>query len=99
MPGGWVGSDRRERLPADWEERRLTVLRESGYRCEVTMRDGSRCRDKATDVDHREAGDDHSHGNLQAICTWHHRRKSSREGNAARVRTHRDKGLHPGLIA
>lgn len=47
------------------------------------MSDGEMCGDLATDVDHVRAGDDHSDYNLQALCGWHHQRKSSQEGHAA----------------
>jgi len=38
------------------------------------------CSSPATDVDHRERGSDHRRSNLQALCSYHHARKSSREG-------------------
>lgn len=98
MPGGWAGSDRASRLPPDWPILRAAVLTEAGHRCEILVRDGSRCRDRATEVDHIEAGDNHTRANLQAICEWHHRRKSSREGNSARARRHRQPPKHPGLL-
>ena len=92
--------DRAERLPVDWRQRRLVVLERDGHRCTVTMRDGTRCTDRATEVDHIVAGDDHDLSNLRAICHWHHARKSSAEGNAARRRpsTKRPAEAHPGLI-
>jgi hypothetical protein len=34
--------------------------------------------------DHIEHGDNHDLSNLQALCRWHHSRKSSAEGIAAR---------------
>jgi len=63
------------------------------------MKDGSRCTDKGTDVDHIKPGDDHSLDNLQLLCKWHHNKKSSREGNKARPRLSekRPKEAHPGL--
>lgn len=81
----WTTSDRRERLPSDWPTRRQVVLRRDGWRCVATMRDGDRCTEVATDVDHVRPGDDHSLGNLQALCRWHHGRKSAREGVEARA--------------
>jgi 5-methylcytosine-specific restriction protein A len=74
-----------------------------GGRCEVIKKNGKRCYDKATDVDHIEHGDDHSPENLQGICDWHHKRKSSREGNAAQAVTRnalkRPPEAPPGAIA
>lgn len=95
----WEGSDRSSRLPKDWRQRRAAVLERDGHRCTVQMRDGTRCRDRATEVDHLVAGDDHRLENLRAICTWHHLRKSSGEGNAGRTRltSRRAPERHPGL--
>ncbi|AWY07567.1 HNH endonuclease [Streptomyces phage Yosif] len=101
----WSSSDRRGRLPADWDKIRRRVLARDGHRC--THRDdyGTRCPEPATDVDHIKAGDDHSMSNLRALCSWHHARKSSGEGAAAKARARRrqDKKFrrdedHPGLI-
>lgn len=101
MSGGWASSNRKSRLPADWPARRKAVLERCGGRCEVIKKNGKRCWDAATEVDHIIAGDDHSQ--LQGICTWHHRRKSSREGNAAQAVSRnalkRPPEAPPGLIA
>lgn len=97
----WEGSDRRSRLPADWPTLRRRILRRDGYRCQERLADGSLCDARATDVDHVIPGDDHSESNLRSLCSWHHRRKSSREGNAARgpvpTRT-RAPERHPGAL-
>jgi 5-methylcytosine-specific restriction protein A len=81
----WQGSDRRRRLPGDWEARRRAVLARCGGRCEHRFPNGGRCPRPATDVDHIEHGDDHSLANLQGLCADHHKRKSSREGNATQA--------------
>lgn len=95
----WEGSDRSARLPSDWRERRAIVLKRDQHRCTVLMRNGTRCTDDATEVDHIVPGDDHRLENLRAICTWHHLRKSSGEGNTARTRVtqRRPAEPHPGL--
>ena len=95
----WEGSDRASRLPANWPQLRAIVKRRAGGRCEERMRDGSRCRDRGTECDHVVPGDDHSLDNLRWICDWHHARKSSAEGNAARRRptARRSPEPHPGL--
>lgn len=85
MSGGWANSDRKSRLPADWPLLRRVVIERAGGRCEVIKRNGRRCWDDGVDVDHKVAGDDHSLANLQLICIWHHKRKSSREGNEAKA--------------
>ena len=91
-------------LPSDWDAIRTAVLRRDGGRCTSKMKDGTRCRDRATDVDHiipaHRGGTDNA-ANLTAICDWHHRRKTSREANAANwtnVPRAREPERHPGLI-
>ena len=102
MSGGWIGSTRRARLPADWSRRRSRVLRRDGYQCTATDDNGERqrCEEPATDVDHIEPGDDHSDANLTALCGWHHARKSAREGgqaaSARRIPRRRPPEPHPG---
>lgn len=96
----WEGSTRRERLPREWRRIRATVLDRAGYRCEWTRTDtDTRCIELASDVDHIVRGDDHSLENLQALCRYHHARKSSREGaqvaNARRPRVRREPERHP----
>ena len=97
----WNGSDRRERLPANWPAIRLRVLRRDCWRCMARMSDGTRCSEPATDVDHITPGDDHSPANLQALCRWHHGQKSAREGAAAsvakRASREREREQHPAF--
>ena len=78
----WRGSDRRSRLPANWPQLRARVLRRDKHRC-TWIENNERCPNKATDVDHRRAGDDHSESNLRSLCADHHKRKSGQEGAAA----------------
>jgi 5-methylcytosine-specific restriction enzyme A len=98
MPGGWADSDRTSRLPAGWKQVAAAVKARDGHRCTWLER-GVRCAGPADEVDHVIAGDDHSERNLRSLCTDHHRRKSSAEGNAARwrVSNRRPRERHPGL--
>jgi 5-methylcytosine-specific restriction endonuclease McrA len=98
-PGPWEGSTRKQRLPSQWQTIRRQILERDSYRCTVIKPDGSRCWDPAGEVDHIIPNDDNSPANLAAICSWHHRRKSSIEGNAARLRptNRRPPEPHPGL--
>lgn len=96
MPGGWQDSTRRDRLPDDWPRIRLRVLVRDGYRCRLRL--GDICLRTATEVDHIRRGDDHRDVNLQAVCAPCHARKTSSEGNAARLRLHRPPERHPGLL-
>jgi 5-methylcytosine-specific restriction protein A len=102
----WSNSDRRSRLPPDWEKIRKRVLRRDNRECQQELPDGGGiCGEYATDVDHIDAGDDHRESNLQALCGPHHRSKSSREGAQAlkAKRTKISKRFviteeHPGMI-
>lgn len=93
----WSTSDRRERLPDDWDAIRLDVFRRLGKRCLIK---GAGCLGRATEVDHIRAGDDHSPANLRPACSRCHGRKSSAEGNAMRARLRaagrRRTPRHPG---
>ncbi|OEV18144.1 hypothetical protein AN221_23660 [Streptomyces nanshensis] len=96
----WEGSTRRARLPADWPVIRERVLGEAGYACQWVRTDtGALCGRYANQCDHIDAGDDHRRSNLQALCAWHHKRKSSSEGaharNARAVRRERDVPASP----
>ena len=97
MPGGWADSTRSARLPANWSQIRARILRRDQHRCQVLI-DRIICGAYATDVDHVIPNDDDSDANLRAICAWHHRRKSSVEGNKARRRLSRKRAAepHPG---
>ncbi len=101
MSGQWKDSTRRNRLPRDWEARRRRVLLRDGNACQVKSETGIYCNAPANEVDHIERGDDHSLTNLRAICTPHHRAKSSAEGVAARAAKRASRARpdepHPGL--
>lgn len=90
-------------LPDDWQQLRRLVFERDGYRCVMRMRDGSRCRDRATDCDHVNGDADHSLDNLQSLCAWHHRRKTAKQANAARnvqgrMTERRPRAKHPGEL-
>lgn len=71
------GSDRRARLPKNWNQIRAKILRRDPI-CRV-------CNTaRSTEVDHVQHGDDHSPQNLQGICSDCHKTKTGREANAAR---------------
>jgi hypothetical protein len=100
MAGKWQGSNRRTTLPRNWPELRQQVMRRDGYRCTALQRDEARCPEPGTDVDHIGDPNDHSLENLRLLCSWHHDRKSSAQGNAARTRPpslRRPTEQHPGL--
>ena len=104
-PSNWNNSDRRSRLPPDWEKIRKRVLRRDQSMCQEKVAEGDICGQHATDVDHIRPGDDHSDGNLRSLCGPHHRAKSSSEGAKAlkAKRTKISKSFtrveeHPGLL-
>lgn len=101
----WQGSNRRERLPAGWDKIRKRIMKRDGFECQAKLRNGGRCGEPATDVDHIDPGDDHRDQNLQALCDWHHKRKSGAEGaraakrkRAAIKKKFRRVEDHPGLL-
>ena len=107
----WENSNRKARLPPNWDQLREAVLRRDNYKCKwwlLTDEGGKTfCGAPANQADHKIAGDDHSMGNLQALCEPHHARKSSREGGQAagkrraeiRKRFRREPEVHPGYLA
>lgn len=99
MPGNWAGSHRRAELPPDWPLIVDQILARDHRRCQFPdEQHPGICGRPATDVDHIGDRHDHRPQNLQAACEWHHDRKSSAQGNAARRRwsSRRPPEPHPG---
>ena len=107
--GRWDNSDRRERLPTNWGSIRENILDRDGHQCVWTFwLNGQlvRCKNKATDVDHKVPGDNHDPHNLQSLCQEHHAAKTARESGAARRAKRaevkkmfrRPTERHPGLL-
>lgn len=98
-------SERRARLPDDWDRAdgpRARVLARDGHACQWPM-PGRRCGARASHVDHIEPGTtgsvpDHE---LWALCAGHHTAKTAAEGGrakAARYRVRRPHArVHPGV--
>lgn len=104
----WETSDRKDRLPSNWEALRQETLKTDGHRCVwpgrwAAKRGVKQCGEPATDVDHVRRGDDHSPSNLQSLCKWHHTQKTQSESAAARraaiakTRHPAPYAKHPGL--
>lgn len=103
----WEGSDRKERLPDDWDAKRAAADERNPQRiCHWCGRPGG------SDLDHIIPGDDHSQDNLDWIHGRNsldrqralgftprdcHQEKTSREAAAARPRLHRPPEAHPAL--
>lgn len=97
----WTGRRRLE-LPANWRQIRTQILERDNHQCVAITRDGDRCTEPATEVDHIRRGNDHTPDNLQALCGWHHKRKTQAEAreaaaNVPRITTRRPDEKHPGL--
>lgn len=96
-------SARKARLPSNWygpHGLREAVLHRDSGACQWAGTTGP-CGETATEVDHIRAGDDHSMGNLQALCSYHHRRKTASEAGHSKARTKvstkRTPEPHPGM--
>jgi 5-methylcytosine-specific restriction protein A len=107
MPTGWVGSNLQATLPSDWGATTLRILNRDRHRCQHIREDTGRgCLKPAHEVDHisnHASGGTDDDSNLQALCSWHHGKKSGREGGTASGRSRRAKRdavkpLHPGLL-
>lgn len=98
----WSTSDRRERLPRNWQSIRAKVKARAHGLCEADRHD-PRCDGIGTDADHIKAGDHHELTNLQWLSEPCHRAKTARESaernrQQARLKR-RPTEPHPGLIA
>lgn len=97
----WETSDRRARLPEDWNQRVAQVKVRDGGRCTWRLPSGARCPRPGRDVDHRVNDDNHDLRNLQLLCGDHHERKTAREawaGKAKRKAKKRPSERQPGAL-
>lgn len=98
----WSTSDRRLRLPKNWQAIRRQVIRRDRGRCQAIIH-APGCDGVGTEVDHIIPGDNHDLSNLELLSTQCHKAKTARESaqrNAARARLRlRPVEQHPGLIA
>ena len=98
----WYTSDRRARLPADWDARAGKFKRQrkkvDGGKCQARLPSGKRCPRLGTDVDHRSDPDNHD--DLQLLCEEHHKQKTQQEarapGREVRRLKNRPAEQHPG---
>lgn len=79
----WETSNRRSRLPRDWEARRRIVIARDRGRCQAIL-GGVRCPAEGTEVDHIHAGDNHDLTNLQLLCKACHAWKTRGEAIAGK---------------
>lgn len=90
----WDSSDRRTRLPSNWSSTiQPRILRRDHHHClwgslpEDHYPVGL-CPTQATEVDHIGSDTDHREANLRALCTYHHRVRSGRQGQVASTAAH-----------
>lgn len=98
----WETSNRRQELPPNWYSGiRPRILERDGHRCQWRRTRGI-CGSPANQVDHIGDRHDHSDDNLQALCAWHHRKKTEQESADARRKIAAKGRLpverHPGLL-
>lgn len=97
----WATSDRRQRLPPNWQATRAQVRATAQGRCEATTHDPD-CDGRGTDADHITPGDDHRMTNLSWLSAECHKAKTARETaerNSARAAMRRrTPERHPGAI-
>lgn len=97
----WATSDRSERLPDGWPDIVRRIKARDKGRCQAP-RHNPRCDGRGTDVDHVQAGDNHSMGNLQLLSEACHRDKTGRESAARNQQIaalkKRPQEPHPGRI-
>lgn len=105
MTGDWSDASRNQLDTSWWRAKRAEILDRDGHVCQWMTTVGLICGAPANEVDHidnRAGGGLHDDANLQALCTFHHRIKSAREGayarNRARPREKRPPEPHPGVI-
>ena len=77
----WETSNRRSRLPRDWEARRRIVVARDRGRCQALIA-GIQCPSEGVEVDHIQAGDTHDLTNLQLLCKSCHAWKTRGEAAA-----------------
>ncbi len=97
--GEWGKSRRLSPLPPDWQRIRRRVLERDLGVCQLRMEG---CTVRATEVDHIGDRDDHSDGNLRAVCKrCHGRRTGQQAGRLSPTKFRpikRPPEKHPGLI-
>lgn len=79
----WHTSDRKKRLPANWEALRRQVGKRDGWLCQWRFSDGTYCGLPGNQIDHIIPSGSDDPSNLRCLCKAHHAIKSSSEGGRA----------------
>ena len=94
MPG-WSGSNRRQRLPKDWPQRRAAAKAKADGMCQAKIHEPD-CNGIGSECDHVIAGDNHALNNLQWLSKPCHAAKTLREAQWHNVGRIRPPEPHPG---
>lgn len=85
-----------------WKAIRANVLKRDNYQCtHIRVDTGLPCGAKATDVDHIDSPDDHTHKNLRSLCSYHHDQKTAGQGGRAAGKKYgrsHNQEAHPGFL-
>lgn len=80
------GEEKGRELPANWESEIVPAVKDkAGGRCQWTLPSGRRCPRRGTDVDHIGPNHVHKLNNLRLLCSFHHDKRTSKQGLAARA--------------
>lgn len=79
----WHKSDRKSRLPQNWEALRRVVGKRDDWTCQWRFSDGTICGLPGNQIDHIIPSGSDDPENLRCLCEAHHAIKSSREGGRA----------------
>lgn len=101
----WSSSDRRSRLPKDWDTIVKRILARDDHRCRFLFPNKGRCPVReGLQVDHIVPSGSDDDSNLQTLCKRHHQMKTQRESAAARSarrelnKKFRRVDAHPGRL-
>ena len=90
---GWHTSDRRSRLPTNWDELSQATLERDGRLCQLRYEP---CTVIATQADHVDRNGSDDLTNLQAVCAQCHNVKTIAE-RPKKPTIRRPREPHPGL--
>lgn len=85
-------------MPPGWRKLRKAVLDRDGWACKWLV-GGRFCGAPANEVDHIFDPNCHDPAGLRAICTYHHRKRTSKQAHEARRAKYSTNRVerHPGL--
>lgn len=80
------GEEKGRELPANWESEIVPAVKaRDGGRCRWVLPTKGRCPRPGTEVDHIGPNHVHKLSNLRLLCAFHHGKRTSKQGLAARA--------------